>query len=110
MACRGEERFRVDRIGHFIDRQFLTIDHGGTEGRIEARQLSGGMGMFTLLDGALPSGQALVRLSDAPNVYFDTLAGEPTAQTFVDEESAEANRLFGQGSELRISTFTVESA
>lgn len=105
----GEERFRVDRIGHRIDRQYLTIDHGGVEEDVESRQLNGGMGLFTLLDGALPSRQALVRLSAAENFYFDTMKGEPTEQTFVNDESAEESRLFGQGADLRMGHFTAES-
>lgn len=105
----GEERFLVDRIGHHIDRQYLTIDHGGNEETVESRQLNVGMGMFTLLDGCLPSGQALVRLSDAESVYFDPVHGEPASLTFVDEKSAETSRCFGQGAELRIGRFDVTS-
>jgi hypothetical protein len=104
----GEERFRVDRIGHLIDRQDLTIDHGGTPESIEPRQLSGGMGLLTLLDGALPSGDALVRLSDVEGTYFDPQQGEPAAQVFVDEASSDASRLFGQGAALQMEHFTVE--
>lgn len=104
----GEERFRVDRIGQHIDRPYLTIDHGGDEERVESRQLNGGMGMFTLLDGYLPSEQALVRLSDVEDFYFDPVLGQPHPLAFVDEESHEGSRLFGQGAELRIDHFTVE--
>jgi hypothetical protein len=106
----GKEKFRVDSIGHRIDRKYLTLDHGGVEETVEPRQLDFGMGMFTILDGDLPSGKALVRLSDAPNFYFDPLQGEPTPQTFVDEESKASNRLFGQGAELRVARVSVESA
>lgn len=106
----GEEKFRVDNIGHRIDRKYLTIDHGGVEETVAPAQLNFGMGMFTLLDGDLPSGKALVRLSNAPNFYFDPLQGEPTPQTFVDEESKASSRLFGQGAELRVSRLSVQSA
>ena len=105
----GKERFRVDRIGHRIDRTFLTLDHGGKEETVEPKQLGFGMGLFTLLDGSLPSGEALVRLSTAPDFYFDPVEGEPTPQTFVDEESRPGSRLFGQGAELRVERFTVQS-
>lgn len=105
----GVEGFRVDRIGYHIDRQYMTIDHGGDEGLIEPRQLSGGMGLLNLLDGALPSGRALVRLSEVEGTYFDTLEGEPVVQTFIDDTSAEASRLFGQGAQLGMEHFTVES-
>lgn len=105
----GVEAFRVERIGYHIDRQYMTIDHGGEEGLMEPRQLAGGMGLLNLLDGSLPSGDALVRLSENEGTYFDPLEGEPSPQVFVDEVSAEGSRLFGQGAELRMNYFTVES-
>lgn len=105
----GKEEFRVNRIGHRIDRKYLTIDHGGVEQTVAPRQLNFGMGMFTLLDGDLPSGNALVRLSNAQDFYFDPLQGEPTPQTFVDEESRDSSRLFGQGAEMKVGHFAVES-
>jgi hypothetical protein len=76
---------------------------------MEPRQLAGGMGLLNLLDGSLPSGEALVRLSEVEGTYFDTLEGEPAPQVFVDDTSAEGSRLFGQGAELRMDYFTVES-
>jgi hypothetical protein len=66
--------------------------------------------MFTILDGDLPSGKALVRLSNAQDFYFDPLLGEPTPQTFVDEESRASSRLFGQGAQLQVEHLAVESA
>lgn len=106
----GKEKFRVDRIGHHLDdRKHLTIDHGGAEETVEPRQLDFGMGMFTLLDGDLPSGKAPVRLSNAQDFYFDPSEGEPVPQTFVDDESRESSRLFGQGAELLVRRFVVES-
>jgi Family of unknown function (DUF6081) len=106
----GKEKFRVDNIGHRIDRKFMTIDHGGVEETVAPRQLDFGMGMFTILDGDLPSGKALVRLSNVQNLYFDPLQGEPTPQTFVDDESQESSRLFGQGAQLQVQRVSVESA
>lgn len=105
------EVFRVDEIGHLIDRQYLTIDHGGDEPLefVSPNQLNCGMGTFTLLDGALPSGEALVRLSSAPDFYFDTNTGEPNPQSFIDENSLAGSRLFGQGVEIRVSKYVVES-
>jgi hypothetical protein len=106
-----QEVFRVDEIGHLIDRQYLTIDHGGDEPLefVSPNQLNCGMGTFTLLDGALPSSEALVRLSTAADFYFDTGSGEPNPQTFIDESSLSESRLFGQGVELRVSKYVVES-
>jgi hypothetical protein len=103
------EVFRVDQIGKRIDRQYMTLDHGGVEEIVSPNQLNCGMGLFTLLDAALPSGQALVRLSAAPNFYFEPAIGEPTAETFVDESSLPGSRLFGQGAELRMKKYVVES-
>src|SRR4051812_14798396 len=105
----GKERFRIDRIGYRIDRQYMTLDHGGDEVLVEPKQLDFGMGLFTLLDGALPSGQALVRLSSQANFYFDPAVGQPTPQTFGDEESRDESRLFGQGAAIHVERFTVES-
>jgi hypothetical protein len=105
----GDEVFAVDRIGRRIDREYLTIDHGGDEVDVEPRQLAGGMGMFTLLDGSLPSGEGLVRLSTAEDFYFDPAEDEPTPQTFLDEDSDPASRLFGQGTELRVRRAVVSS-
>ena len=114
----GKERFRVNRIGYHLDnqnppldldRQNLTIDHGGDEGLVEPKQLDFGMGMFTLLDGQLPSGKALVRLSAEPGLYFDPVAVPPAAQTFVDPNSQLGSRLFGQGAVLHVERFAVQS-
>jgi hypothetical protein len=105
----GKERFRVDQIGRLIDRQFMTLDHGGEPEDVAPKQLDFGMGLFTLLDGALPSGQALVRLSNEPNFYVDPSHGLPNPQAFVDEGSAPGSRLFGQGAEIAVERFTVQS-
>lgn len=101
-----EEVFRVDQIGHRIDRQFMTLDHDGEEQAVVLRQLSCGMGMFTLLDAARPSGQGLVKLSAAPGFYLDPLTGSGSA-SFVDTDSLDASRLFGQGAELRVKRYVV---
>jgi hypothetical protein len=107
----GREVFRVDRIGQLIDRQFMTLDHGGEEPEepLEMNQLWGGMGMFTLLDADLPSDTALVRLSTEPGFYFDPEVGQPTPQTFVDDDSLPGSRLFGQGAEIRVEKYIVSS-
>jgi hypothetical protein len=103
----NKEVYRVSNIGYRIDRKFMTIDHGGVEGPVSPNQLNCGMGMFTLLDGHKPSDQALVRLSDADNFYFNPRLGEPSPQTFVDNASLDSSRLFGQGAELRMVKYQV---
>jgi hypothetical protein len=104
----GEEVLRVDRIGYRLGRDSLTLDEGGEESIVEPCQLSFGMGMLTLLDGSWPTGRGLVRLSRATTYYRPDL-GEPAEQSFVDERSLAASRLFGQGAELSIGGFTVTS-
>ncbi|GAU65805.1 hypothetical protein SSP35_02_01720 [Streptomyces sp. NBRC 110611] len=108
----GREVFRVDRVGcRLPSRRYLVTDHGGTEGRVEPRQLACGMGMFNFLDGTLPGrpGSGLVRLSGAPDFYFDPVTGEPDPLAFLDDASLASHRLFGQGAELRMGRFTVSS-
>jgi hypothetical protein len=102
------EVFRVDEIGYRINPQYLTIDHGGIEEIVSMNQLNCGMGMFTLLDGYLPSEKGLVRLSNLPNYFFDPSA-EGDLLEFEDEESLVENRLFGQGAELRMRQYVVKS-
>ncbi|WP_406346642.1 DUF6081 family protein [Streptomyces sp. NBC_00648] len=105
----GEVVLTVDRIGHPLGRDTLTLDEGGTPALVEPRQLSFGMGMLSLLDGSWPTGKGLVRLSRA-TTYYRPDRGAPVEQSFVDEDSRDASRLFGQGAELTISGFTVTSA
>ena len=104
-----EEVFSVDNIGHRIDRDYMTIDHGGVEEDVSPNQIDCGMGLFTLLDGHLPSEEGLVRLSSEPNFYFDPEVGEPAPQTFVDEESLEESRIWGQGARIDVKKYVVSS-
>jgi hypothetical protein len=106
----GVEVYRVTRIGRRLEsRAHLLIDLGGVEETVVLRQLDYGMGLFTLLDGAVGSGPGLVRLSDELT-YYAPEQGEPHALSFVDEESRCESRLFGQGAELRIGAYTVSYA
>jgi hypothetical protein len=105
----NREVFRVNTIGRRIDRHYLMFDHGGNEADVSPNQLTAGMGMFTLLDGFLPSRIGLARLSNLPFFYFDPEAGAPNLQTFLDTTSADSSRLFGQGAELRVRRYTVSS-
>jgi hypothetical protein len=96
----GRRAFQVTRIGRRIDRRFMLIDHGGTEQDISPDQIAPGFGTFTLLD-AQQDGTGLVRLSNAPGSYFDTDAGEPTPGRFLDDQSLDTNRLWGEGALLQ---------
>lgn len=106
----GRSVLSVNRIGYrALDRRYLLLDHGGTEHTIMPRQLTCGMGMFTLLDGAMYNAPGLVRLSSQPNFYFKTATGAPNPQTFFDEHSLSANRLWGQGEQLDLGPMRVSS-
>lgn len=106
----GKEVFRVTRPGYRLaSNEHLVIDHGGVEEDVVSRQRNIGFGTFTLLDAASPTQQALVRLSTAPDFYFNTLTGQPTPQTFLDELSLPGSRLWGQGAELNVRKVVVSS-
>jgi hypothetical protein len=85
----------------------MIIDNGGQEEDVDMRQLDGGLGMFSLLDGAA-SGRGLVRLSGDPGYYASSPALQ-AAVSFVDEQSQPGSRLFGQGGELRCQRYVVSS-
>jgi hypothetical protein len=103
----GVEKFRVDRIGYRIDRTYMLLDHGGVEQAFSPNQLDCGMGMFTLLDAHGPGNQGLVRLSSDANFYYNPIVGEPTMETFMDGQSLQANRIFGQGAALQVQQYQV---
>lgn len=100
------EVFRVDKIGHRIDRKYLILDHGGEEQLVKPDQLVAGLGLFSLLDAA-ENGKGLVKLSNEENFYFDPIKGEPNPISFVDPISLESNRLFGQGAKLQVKNINV---
>jgi Family of unknown function (DUF6081) len=107
------EVFCVTRIGRRLDRQYLTLDHGGIETDVSPDQLDGGLGLFTLLDGYRPSSTALVRLSEADGFYDNVGTGHvaaPGTGYFRDEQSAPGSRLFGQGAELRAQACAVSGS
>jgi hypothetical protein len=109
----GSEVFRVDRLGRYLEsRQYLVIDHGGTEAPVEPAQINCGLSLFTMLDCCPPGqgGPGLVRISAAGGYYFDPGAGAPHPQRFADEFSLAANRLFGQGAELVVSDMVVSDS
>jgi hypothetical protein len=87
---------RVSRIGFPATGATTIIDHGGTPQAAAPRQLNCGMALMTLLDGGLPpSGIGLLPLE--PRYTF------PAA-------SAGGPSLFGQGTELRVGRFEIDSA
>lgn len=109
----GREVFRVTDIGVPLDsRRHLLLDHGGPPRRTEPRQLRFGFGMLTLLDARLDGLPALVRLVRSDGFYVDPVPGNggEDPPSFLDAESRETSRLFGQGAALSVSRFEVSSA
>ncbi|MGK5533937.1 DUF6081 family protein [Streptomyces sp. URMC 129] len=102
----GRQKLQTDRIGtRAFDRRHLMLDHGGTEERLTLDQITCGLAMATILDGALPGspgGDGLVALENTPDFYFDPRQGAPVPQTFQDPASLPGNRLWGQGAELNV--------
>lgn len=102
-AVNGTSVLTVTGVGtRAIDRTYMTLDHGGTEETADLRQLDCGLGTFTLLDGAMGAEpRGLVRI-DSDIDYYAPRTGAPTPQTFLDEASSAADRLWGQGVELDV--------
>jgi Family of unknown function (DUF6081) len=98
----GVEKFSVNNLGFRINRTHLLLDHGGTEQSFVPKQLSCGMGLFSLLDGHGAQNKGLVRLSSAPNFYYNPTVAAPTPEVFVDPNSVQSRRLFGQGAILTV--------
>jgi hypothetical protein len=96
----------VDRVGRRIDRRYMIIDVGGDEQIVRLDQLACGLGMFTLMDASLNGGPGLIDLYGYP-VFFCTARGAPHPLRYVDRESLPANRLFGQGAQVRCKSFSV---
>lgn len=110
-AVEGQTVMRVDRLGYLLDRGEMLLDHGGEEVAVRPQQLACGFGMLTLLDAARPGGgSGLVRLSDQPDFYFDPQRGSPHPARFVDEDSMDESRLFGQGAAIEIRGYSVGGA
>ena len=97
----GREVQRVSRVGLPIDRSNMVLDRGGTPTEVSLNQLNCGMGLFTLLDANTLHRGGLAKLSTAPGFYFNPAQGQPTPETFVDQNSVDGSRLFGQGAGSR---------
>lgn len=102
----GEIVLEVDRVGRRLDRRYMVIDVGGEEQITRLDQLDCGLGMFTLLDASFNGGPGLVNLYGYP-MFFSPSLGEPHPLQYVDEDSLQSSRLFGQGAELKCSHFSV---
>ena len=97
----------VDRIGRRLDRRYMVIDVGGdSEEPVQLNQLGCGLGLYTLMDASLNGGPGLVDLYGYP-MFYSTTAGAPTPLQYVDSESLETSRIFGQGARLQCRNFSV---
>lgn len=102
----GRLMLEVDRIGRRLDRRYMVIDVGGEEQIVRLNQLDCGLGMFTLLDASFNGGDGLVDLYGYP-MFFCTARGEPNPLRYVDSNSLQASRLFGQGAQLRCKFYSI---
>lgn len=101
----------VNKVGTLeLDRKYLQTDHGGTQETVAPKQLTCGLGLFSMLDGVGADGRGLVRLDSTNGFYYSPRQGAPTPQTFVDETSQPGNRLWGQGVDLRVASLKVTTA
>ncbi|TLS47430.1 hypothetical protein FE633_04745 [Streptomyces montanus] len=105
----GTTVLTVNKIGTMeLDRKYLQIDHGGTQEAVRPKQLTCGLGSFSMLDGAGTEGRGLVRLDSTDGFYYNPRQGAPAAQTFVDETSKAGSRLWGQGVDLRANSLKIK--
>lgn len=103
----GREVQRVSRVGLPIDRSNMVLDHGGTPTEVSLNQLNCGMGLFTLLDANTLHRGGLAKLSVAPGFYYNPAQGQPAPETFVDQNSVDGSRLFGQGAEISVKKYNI---
>jgi hypothetical protein len=87
---------RVSNIGFPAAGATTIIDHGGTPQAAAPRQLNCGMALFTLLDGGLPPSETGLESLAPPYAFPTAFASGPN--------------LFGQGAELRVERFEIDSA
>jgi hypothetical protein len=105
----GQTRvFHVDLIGYPSDDPGIVtmVDLGGTPTLVNPTGFRAGFGAFTLLDMTdyhNPSNTGLVRLNDGTGPVYSV----PTS--FYDDVSLEENRLWGQGTVIRVESLKVEN-
>lgn len=102
----GKVALEVCPVGRRIDRRYMALDVGGEEQAVRLDQLECGLGMFTLMDASIEGGPGLIDLAGYP-FFFCTARGEPHPLQYVDGESLQANRLFGQGARLRCKSISI---
>eukprot|EP01133_Synstelium_polycarpum_P017739 gene17739-21151_t len=121
-----QEVYRISTVGLRISREWMLTDRGGKEELVFPKNIQCGAGTFTLLDAASPctemvnniegggsscvNSQALERglVQLDPFPYNSPKSGN-TEQTFVDTQSLDNHRIFGQGVVLDIESLSVGS-
>lgn len=95
----GEVVLKVDKVGHYLGPEHesdLYIDRGGEEEEVpELRQLTCGIGSFSLMDSTVDGKSGLVRLVEAEGYYV-----RPA-------EFLDGDRLIGQGTKLEVASVSV---
>lgn len=112
----GQEKFRVNRLGYPIERQYRVLDHGGMPELVIPNQLSFGFGNLSLMDMYNPNNPGAVDnsgLVDLTNDIYPTdnplvtnQKGEPIPATYVEDYTT-TNTIFGQGCVLNMVYNTV---
>lgn len=99
--------YQVTGVGKRLnDRQYMMIDNGGIAEPVTDRVFNVGLGLLTLLDGAKDGHPALVNLTGGTD-YYNPQTGTPHPVSFVDDSGQDSSKLFGQGAELQVRSFTV---
>lgn len=112
----GQEKFRVNKLGYPIERQYRVLDHGGTPELVRPNQFSMGFGNFSLMDMYNPNNPGglnnagLVDLTSGiyptVNPLVTTQKGDPIPATYI-EAYTPTNTIFGQGCVLNMVYNTV---
>lgn len=102
----GKKVYTVNRIGRYIGTsEYPAIDRGGADEDVKLRQFACGIGAFTLLDGYEKTLQkGLVKLNPADGYYQNPKNPKKTLE-WIDEESKDGSRIWGQGVEAKISDY-----
>jgi hypothetical protein len=111
----GRSVLSTDQIGTLaFGRTYLATDHGGTPGQVTDQNVQCGLALGDDLDAGGPPGdpkrEGLVELDSDPDFYYAPQVGQPTPQTFIDDQSLLGDRLWGQGVTLHDSYFEVSTS
>lgn len=103
----GKKVYQVSRIGRYVgSSQAPAVDRGGVEEDVKPlRQFACGVGVFDILDGYEKNLQrSLVRLNPAEG-YYQNPKNRKKELKWVDAESKQESRIWGQGVDAYITDF-----